>query len=124
VTRGAARVPGILRAGLLLVAPALGCAHAQPAVRPDGPDRRADVRPQIEAALRSEVAPLRGREDVSAYLEYLRARAVAQQQVTALEVEPGVAAIERLEPELGSDAVQEWIARFTQSMAALSQGEK
>jgi hypothetical protein len=82
------------------------------------------MRPRIEAALRTEVEPLRGREDVSAYLDRLRARAVAQHQVTALEVEPGVAAIERLEPELGGDAVQEWIARFTLSMAALSQGDK
>jgi hypothetical protein len=83
------------------------------------------MRPRIEAALRTEVEPLRGRDEVSAYLERLRVRAVAQHQVTALEVEPGVAAIERLEPELGSDAVQEWIVRFTQSMAALSQqGEK
>jgi hypothetical protein len=82
------------------------------------------MRPRIEAALRTEVDPLHGREDVAAYLERLHARAVAQHQVTALEVEPGVAAIERLEIELGSDAVQAWIARFTQSMAALAQGEK
>jgi hypothetical protein len=81
------------------------------------------MRPRIEAAVRTEVDPLRGREAVAAYLERLRARAVAQHQVTALEVEPGVAAIERLEPELGSDAVQEWIATFSRSMAALSQGE-
>jgi hypothetical protein len=109
---------------LLILAPVGACGHAQPVSPAQSPARPLDVRPRIEAALRTEVDPLRGHEDVSAYLERLRARAVAQHQVTALEVEPGVAAIERLEPELGSDAVQEWITRFTQSMAKLSRGEK
>jgi hypothetical protein len=98
---------------LLILGPVASCAHG-----------RADARPRIEKAMRTEVEPLRGRDEVAAYLEKLRVRAVSQHQVTALEVEPGVAAIEKLEPEIGSDATQEWIARFVQSMAELSRGEK
>jgi hypothetical protein len=82
--------------------------------------RAVDMRARIEEAIRTEVEPLHRRPDVEAYLERLRRRAVAQRRVTALEVEPGVAAIERLMPELGPEATQERVARFVQSMTALS----
>jgi len=97
----------------LLVAVALGA--CRPSVAP-----AIDMRARIEEAIRTEVEPLHGRRDVEAYLERLTRRAVAQRRVTALEVEPGVAAIERLMPELGPEATQEWVARFVQSMTALS----
>jgi hypothetical protein len=107
---------------LLATLPLWACAHAQSRVEKDPATERPDFRPRIAETIRTEVDPLRSREDVASYLDRLRARAIAQRQVTALEVEPGVAAIERLAPELGSDATQDWIVRFTMSMAELSQG--
>jgi hypothetical protein len=115
-----------LRIFLLASVPLWACSDAKPAARVGQPPAagREDVRPRIAEAIRTEVEPLQGREDVASYLDRLRARAVAQGRVTALEVEPGVAAIERLAPELGGDATQEWIVRFTVSMAELSQSHR
>jgi hypothetical protein len=78
------------------------------------------MREQIDAAIRAEVLPLRGKQEVLAYLDRLRARALAQRKVTALEVEPGLAALERLEPVIGNHAVQQEVIKFAQSMAQLS----
>ena len=117
------------RAVVVLLASLAGaCAHhAEVSPRPPAIASAApalppvDLRPRVEAALRDEVEPLRGKDDVTAYLERLHVRATARGQVTALEIEPGVAAIERLTPELGSEAAQEWVGRFVQSMTELSQ---
>src|SRR5688572_20406856 len=93
--------------GALLALCIAGCTHTQSGGNVENgtaapPVAAAvDVRKQIEDAIRTEVEPLRGRDEVMAYLDRLRARAVAQRKVTALEVEPGLAAIERLEPALG-----------------------
>jgi hypothetical protein len=99
----------------------LGCARERPAASSAAAlAPRDDMRTRIEQAIEREVASLRGREEVSSYLESLRARATAQRRVTALEVEPGVAAIERLAPSIGSEAAAEWVRSFRQSMAGLS----
>ena len=110
-------------AAALVLFSTLACAHGSgrsaepsPAAGPQG-----DMRSRIDEAIEREVAPLRERDEVASYLDRLRARAETQRQVTALEVEPGVEAIARLEVALGTDATHEWIRSFTQSMAALSE---
>jgi len=113
---------------LLLAACTAACAHRAPgpvrlaeSARPPASPAPVDRRAELEAAIRKEVEPLRSKDEVAAYLERLRARAVAQRQVTALELETGVAAIERFTPELGAEATQEWVGRFVRSMTELSQ---
>jgi hypothetical protein len=79
-----------------------------------------DVRAQIRQAVETEVAPLKGAGEVERYLGDLEARARRNRRVTALEVEPGVEAIQRLAGEIGPERTQEKLATFTQTMARLS----
>jgi hypothetical protein len=68
---------------------------ARAGARPS-PARRLAVRAEIQRIIRQEVDELAGGEDrLERYLETLVARAEARGRVTALEVQPGLAAIRR-----------------------------
>jgi len=79
---------------------------AQPSRPPAG---QGGLRPQIRQAI--ERAPVHGPEDVDRYLDALEAQARRQGQVTALEVEPGVAMARRFYP-----TEPEKVASFTSRM--------
>jgi len=79
-----------------------------------------DTREQVAAQIEREVAPLRTRQEVTAYLDELERRAEANGQVTALEVMPGVIAIEQLAGAIGFQRATELGAEFAERMAQLS----
>jgi hypothetical protein len=58
-----------------------------------------DMQAEIERVISQEVAGLKTEAEVTAYLAQLEVRARQRGDVTALEVEPGFAAIGRLPPE-------------------------
>jgi hypothetical protein len=76
-----------------------------------------DVRAQLKQVVAENRPQLRSTGDVERYLGDLRARARRNHQVTAFEVEPGLAAIrEQYDPEHAIERTQ----RFADEMAALS----
>jgi hypothetical protein len=72
-----------------------------------------NVRAQVREAI--DDAGVTGRESLDRFLDVLEARARAQGKVTALEVEPGIAMIERHSSD------PEEIARFSERMQRLQQ---
>jgi hypothetical protein len=63
---------------------------------------------------------LEDRAQLDAYLDRLESQAREKGRVTALEVEPGMRAIELLAPELGPEASLRLRADFAKRMRALS----
>lgn len=80
---------------------------------------RQSLRPAIEAEIEKETAGLDTEGAVDAYLDRLERRARAQGKVTAVEIEPGMVAIQRLGAVLGHKAVMEKQARFGDRMQKL-----
>ena len=97
-----------------------------PPDRTAGSSRSADAPPvqtmrdRVAAVIAKEVTHLKAEREIAQYLETLKERAVRQQRVTALEVQPGVAALQTLESDLGPDEMNRRIDVFTSEMAALS----
>jgi hypothetical protein len=82
--------------------------------------RKQSTRMEIARIIRQEVEPLRGVEQVEAYLARLEARARAKGRVTALEVEPGIAAIRGLLPRIGQKRVRLQVTAFGRRMTSLA----
>ncbi len=83
--------------------------------------RKADIRGQINRIIRREAEPLgqaRGQRQLDAYLARLEARARAKGKVTALEVEPGLAAIRAHQP--GKPGAMARMAAYSSRMVRLS----
>jgi hypothetical protein len=78
------------------------------------------MRAQIRQAIETDVAPLHSEGDVDRYLGDLEARARRNGRVTALELEPGIRAIQRLADELGHERADEKLAAFAQKMTRLA----
>jgi hypothetical protein len=82
------------------------------------------MRNEIDRVIRQEVEPLTAygasEAKVEAYIAQLEARARAKGKVTALEVEPAMAAIEALEDEIGPERVMEKLSAVNRRMGELS----
>jgi hypothetical protein len=74
--------------------------------------------PKLRQTIDDELAQLHSERDVEAYLHDLEARARRQGRVTAFEIEPGIAAIQRL---VAPERVSEQIGQYAQRMGELSQ---
>lgn len=77
------------------------------------------VRAQVRRIVREEVEGLATREEVEAYLDRLVERARARGAVTALDVEPGFAAIDQIAPEMGAESAERLRWRFDNRMMEL-----
>ena len=75
---------------------------------------------QVALTVENEVKPLRDVPKVEHYLRLLKQRAKEKKQVTALEVEPGMAAIRSLEPIIGGKEMLERLQSFSAEMTTLS----
>jgi hypothetical protein len=75
---------------------------------------------RLSRAIEEEVVPLRNADDVAVYLDRLRQRALENEKVTALEVQPGVEAIHGIEAVLGPEETAKRIDAFSEEMASLS----
>lgn len=83
------------------------------------PPAQSNVRAAIDDAIRKETAGLDTPEAVDAYLDRLEKRAREQGKVTAVEIEPGITAIDRLRGSLGEERVAEKRNRFSRRMEQL-----
>lgn len=77
------------------------------------------MRAAIDQAVRTETQGLDTPEAVDAYLDRLESRARAQGKVTAVEIEPGITAIDRLRSSLGEERVLEKRNQFSRRMEQL-----
>jgi carboxypeptidase C (cathepsin A) len=75
---------------------------------------------RIQELINKEVVPLRDVSSLDNYLQTLRERAIDQRDVTALEVETGIQAIQNLGTELGPEETQKREEQFTSEMEELS----
>jgi hypothetical protein len=85
------------------------------------PSARADLHTAIEQEIQKETGGLNSEPAVDAYLDRLERRARQQGKVTAVEIEPGFVAIQRLDAALGSKRVLEKQAQFSGRMERLQQ---
>ena len=83
-------------------------------------DIRRKMRELIQETVEKETPSLTEIPDLEGYLATLKQRAIDAQQVTALEVEPGIQAILALSGKLGPEETHERIATFSQEMSQLS----
>lgn len=82
---------------------------------------RSDVREAVARAVSDEVSQINDESALNHYLATLRARALAKHEVTALEVETGIAAIDRLRERLGQQSADDKIRAFSAEMTEISQ---
>jgi hypothetical protein len=82
-----------------------------------GPATLPPLPENVQRAIDEELPQLHSERDLERYLGELEARARQKRQVTALEVEPGMRAIQRYAPP---EKTLETRATFSQRMAALS----
>jgi hypothetical protein len=104
---------------------ALGaCGHKSVTSPKPAARQTSDVRAELARLIEREVLPLVDAPDgvlrLDRYLEALEARARVRGAVTALDVEPGFAAIRALEPRLGADHALAKTDSFSQRMTRLS----
>jgi hypothetical protein len=85
---------------------------------PAAPPSTVNVREQIKRAVEVAAPTLRTQPDVQRYLAGLEARARANRQITALEVEPAIAAIHSL--DLDPQRAAEMVGEFSQRMNRLA----
>lgn len=85
------------------------------------PSARPNLRAAIDQEIHRETGGLNSEAAVDAYLDRLERRARQQGKVTAVEIEPGFVAIQRLDPALGSKRVLEKQAQFSGRMERLQQ---
>jgi hypothetical protein len=90
-----------------------------PASLPPPPPRTVDARPQIQRAIQAAPA-LKTMHDLEGYLSDLEARARRNHQLTALEVEPGLAAIRQMSSELDPQRAFELETEYVQRMNRLA----
>ncbi len=79
-----------------------------------------NIRNQIQQVIDEEIPPLKTQEKVINYLNLLRRQVLTKREVTALEVEVGIAAIQSLEEDLGVNETAAQIDAFTKEMARYS----
>jgi hypothetical protein len=106
----------------VVIAPA---PRAQPPSSPETPPAVpvqpvADARPQIRRAVEAAAPTLRTPHDVERYLGELEDRARHNRRLTALEVEPGLAAIRSLGAEGDPQRVREMEGEFLRKMNRLA----
>jgi hypothetical protein len=87
---------------------------------PRAPGDPTEMPRRIAAAVDGEVSELATPAQVDAYLNQLQGRARRQGRVTALEVEPGLAALARFRDELGSDELFRRQERFKLAVLQLA----
>ena len=112
---------GLLCLGALLAGFAIarrGDAARDPGAPPAASSSE-NLRGQIRKLIDEEVTGLETEEQVDAYLARLEKRAITRGRVTALEVEPGLAAIARL-TKLSPQQLERKHHAFSQRMAKLS----
>jgi hypothetical protein len=80
---------------------------------------QSNLRAAVDEAIRTETPGLDTPQAVDAYLERLEKRAREQGKVTAVEIEPGITAIDRLRGTLGEERVAEKRNRFSRRMEQL-----
>jgi len=79
-----------------------------------------DMRKLVRQVIEREVRPLGGVSKVNSYLNLLKQRAQEKQEVTALELEPGIEAIGALESIVGHEEMYQMRRAFLNEMSALS----
>jgi hypothetical protein len=94
----------------LLVAIIVGLVVALVVQSRSGSTKPPDLRGAIREEIQREVGALRTEQDVDAYLDRLERRARERGVVTAVEIEPGFAAIDRLTGDGGSVAARKRVA--------------
>jgi hypothetical protein len=94
----------------------------EPAEPTPPPPRTVDARPQIQRAIEAAAPSLKSPRDLQQYLGELEARARRNRQLTALEVEPGLAAIRSatLEPQRAFEMEAEFMHRMNRLAAELA----
>jgi hypothetical protein len=123
---------GALAGGALTFVVFRGHSAAPPAAAPDtleashAAPAEVDLRPRVAQAIGEavqKVGAMRDEAAVRALLSELEQRARRQGVVTAMEIEPGLAAIETLEDAVGIDGVQLRQAEFAARMTALTRAQ-
>jgi hypothetical protein len=102
---------------LVLSIVVLGGALIHPILQPRA---STGAREQVRDTIARELRDVRGPGAVDQYLMTLEARARGKGRVSALEVEPGIEAIRRLQAEIGPERTMQALTEFTQRMSRLS----
>jgi hypothetical protein len=76
---------------------------------------------EVDALVASRLPALKSAEDMTRYLDELAAQARRNGHVTALEVEPGMTALQARQPMLGAAQTMKLMLGFAARMNALSQ---
>jgi hypothetical protein len=112
------------QAPTVVVAPQPALQEPEPATPLPPLPRTVDARPQIHRVIEEAAPSLKSPRDVEQYLGDLEARARRNHQLTALEVEPGLAAIRRLggslEPQRAFEMEAEFVKRMNRLAAELA----